>query len=387
MYSYSGASSLFGMNILNHNLSKIREINMNITYSQLNPHSCKTYLVGIEGGNDIVLIDPVLDHVKDYLDMLDRDRLRLVNVIDTHTHADHISGGPSLKDATGCEYAMHKNAPSPCADISLEDGVEWRMLDEIPVRVMYSPGHTGDSVSLIMPDRIFTGDALFLDDGGAGRDDLPGGDPGKHWDTLQKIRALPEDLIVFPAHDYRDRKPSNLKKQKTSNPYLKERTREEFTLFLDDLKLGPADWMKDVLKANYACARDPKAAWIPVDEPACEVMGTMEKGVNEIGVGTISPSGLREKLTNQPAPLMIDVREEAELHSELGHIDGVLHIPIWQLAHRLAELEDYSDSDIVTVCRSGSRAHTAAQILTKAGFHSVNVLNGGMIAWKKAGVM
>ncbi len=244
---------------------------MKMTCEQLNPHACRTYQIGMDQSSEVVLIDPVLEHLQDYLTLLDKQNLKLTHVFDTHTHADHISGAAALKDITGCDYVMHAKAPARCPGVCVSDGDEWSLFDQLPMRVLETPGHTTDSVSIIFEDRIFTGDALFLDDGGAGRDDLPGGDPGAHWETLQKIRKLPDHLVVYPAHDYRDRTPSSLAVQKRTNPHLKERSKAEFVRYLEDLRLGAADWMKDVLEANYACAMDPGAAWIPVDAPACEV--------------------------------------------------------------------------------------------------------------------
>ncbi len=358
---------------------------MELVARQLNPHACLTYLLTIKNGSEAVLIDPVLDHVKDYMDLLEKEKLTLTHVIDTHTHADHISGASAIKDMTGCKYLMHSLSPVKCADILLEDGMTIELFAGLPVNIIHTPGHTKDSISLVFSDRIYTGDALFLDDGGAGRDDLPGGDPGAHWDTLERFKDLPEDLVVYPAHDYRERKPSSLGRQKETNPHLKTRSREEFVTYLDDLKLGPADWMKDVLKANYACAQDPKAAWIPVDQPACEVKGTMDKSVNEIEVSGVLPADLAAMLESGADPLLLDVREDHELVSALGHIEGVINIPVWMLPHRLNSLEDSKDRDIIVICRSGSRAVTAAQILKKAGFSSVLVLIGGMNAWRQDG--
>jgi rhodanese-related sulfurtransferase len=236
-------------------------------------------------------------------------------------------------------------------------------------------------MSLISDDRIFTGDALFLDGGGAGRDDLPGGDPAAHWKSLQKLAALPDHLVVYPAHDYKNRPPSSLRRQKLTNPHLKERSQTEFVHYLEDLKLGPADWMVDVLKANYACATDPRAAWIPADSPACEVKGTLDIGVNAIEVPALTASDLRRKLGSPSPPLLLDVREEEELRGPLGSIEGVVNIPIGSLTARIGELESDRAREIVTVCRSGARAQTAAQILTKAEFLSVSVLTGGMLSW------
>jgi sulfur dioxygenase len=280
-----------------------------------------------------------------------------------------------------CSYVMHETAPAKCAETRVTDGDSLEMINT-NVRILHTPGHTKDSICLVFPGWVFTGDALFLDEGGAGRDDLPGGDPGEHWESLRRLGGLPEELLVLPAHDYRSRQPSSLKRQKSSNPHLKPRTRQEFVQYLEDLRLGPADWMEDVLKANYACARDPKAAWIPVDTPACEVKGTLEVGVNEIEVSAITVQELKTRLKAGEDPLLLDVREEYELYGELGHLDGIVHIPIGHLAHRLDELQGAGDREIVTVCRSGARAHTAAQILRQAGFPRVSVLEGGMIAWK-----
>lgn len=347
---------------------------------QLNPHSCKTYLVREEGNNRVMLVDPVIEHVKDYLQLLENEKYKLVYIIDTHTHADHISGAATLKDYTDCEYIMHQLASAQCSGKRVKEG-DIIKLGNIRIDVIETPGHTKDAISLIIKDKILTGDALFLDDGGAGRDDLPGGDSGQHWDSLQKFMKLPEYLTVYPAHDYRGRKPSPLKHQKESNPHLKIQSKAEYIKYLEGLKLGSADWMKNVLKANYSCARDPKAAWIPIDTPACEVKGTLDKGVNEQQVVGITPDDLKEKIDKDHNVLLLDVREPSELTEELGHIKNIKNIPIGDLTKSLNELVEYKNREIITVCRSGHRAHTAAQILQQAGFNNVSVLEGGMIAW------
>ncbi|UCG71024.1 MAG: MBL fold metallo-hydrolase [Thermoplasmata archaeon] len=350
-------------------------------FEQINPHSCKTYVMGEDDSKEVAMVDPVLDHFKDYLEYLKKYNLELVGVIDTHTHADHISCCAALRDVTECDYLMHDLAPAKCVTKKVDEGHKFTIAG-IPVEVIHTPGHTRDSVSLILPGRILTGDALFLDDGGAGRDDLPGGDPAHHWETLEKFKTLHEDLMVHPAHEYRNRKPSSLGNQKKTNPHLINRTKEEFIKYLEDLRLGPAEWMKDVLKANYACARDPKAAWIPVDINACEIKGTLEHGVNDITVEEISPKDLKEMLDSQEDLILLDVRQPKELEGVLGHLDGIKHIPIDELTKQLGHLEDMKDKNIITICRSGARAHTAGQILKQAGFSEVKVLAGGMIAWR-----
>ncbi len=137
-------------------------------FTQLNPGPCRTYLIGDEQSKQAALVDPVLEHVQEYLELLDQQKLTLTHCIDTHTHADHISGAAALKDHLGCEYVMHANAPARCVTFHVTDGFECH-LGKITVKVLATPGHTKDSVTLMFPDRILTGDVLFLDDGGAGR--------------------------------------------------------------------------------------------------------------------------------------------------------------------------------------------------------------------------
>lgn len=356
---------------------------MKITCSQLNEGPCKTYCIENDNDNSIVVIDPVIDRIEEYVKFITEKDLSLTLIIDTHTHADHISGGASLKDIFDCDYAMHANSPVKCAGFRFSDSFSWKLFGEIEVTVLHTPGHTRDSVSLMFPDWIFTGDALFLDDGGAGRDDLPGGDPNQHYESLCKLYDLSDHLIVYPAHDYRNRQASSLGHQKTTNPHFKKsrESRESFVQFLEDLKLGPADWMKDVLNANYACARDPNAAWIPIDSPACEVKGTMAQSANEIEIASIPPTILRQKIAESNKPVLLDVREAMELNGPLGYLEGIVHIPIGSLTARLEELEKFRGREIITVCRSGGRAYTAAQILMAADFPHILVLEGGMIGW------
>ncbi|HHT9130757.1 MAG TPA: MBL fold metallo-hydrolase, partial [Candidatus Brocadiaceae bacterium] len=354
-------------------------------FRQLNKTSCKTYLIGSENTKEVIVVDPVLEQVNEYISLIKKEGLKLTHVLDTHTHADHISGAGALADQMGAVYVMHQNSPVRCVAFRVPDGFDCHLSD-MPVKVMHTPGHTKDSMCLIFSDRILTGDTLFLDDGGAGRTDLPGGDPGEHWESIQKIMKLSDRLIVYPAHEYRGREPSILGEQKKRNPNLQPRTKEAYIKWLTDMKLGAADWMKDVLKANYACARDPKAAWIPVDAPACEIKGTMAPGVNEQQVPTVPVAEVKRRIADNrlDGTVILDVREPAELTGELGAIKGVLNIPVGQITQKLNELEKYKEKEFITVCRSGGRAHTAAAILLKAGFKKVFNMSGGMTAYRQA---
>lgn len=355
---------------------------MDFIFRQLNPHSCLTYLVANSQTREAVLVDPVLDHAADYLKLLETEKFRLIAVIDTHTHADHISGAPALLDHTRAEYIMHKNAAASCPTKRISDG-DKLILAGVPFIFLEAPGHTRDSICVLLPGKILTGDALFLDDGGAGRDDLPGGDAGAHWDSFQKILALPDDLMVYPAHEYRHRKPSSLGQQKKTNPHLQHKTRDEYIRYFQELKLGPADWMKDVLKANYACARDPRAAWIPVDVPACEVKGTMARGANDIQVDEISPEELSRKINAKEKVFLLDVRDPDETQGVLKSIEGAVNIPVSALSHHLQDIEAQKNNPVITICKGGGRAHTAAQILIQSGFKNVKKLTGGMTAYHR----
>jgi glyoxylase-like metal-dependent hydrolase (beta-lactamase superfamily II)/rhodanese-related sulfurtransferase len=354
---------------------------MSIICRQLNDQSCKTYLVMRQDSRNAIFIDPVIKNIDEYMNLLRREGLILRQVIDTHTHADHISGAAVLKEKTGCSYLMYDSAPASCADKKFREGDTIELPDGITAKVIYTPGHTKDSMSLVFDEFVFTGDALFLDDGGAGRDDLPGGDPGEHYDSLQKLAALPENLIVYPAHDYRNRIPSSLGTQKKTNPHFRIHSREEFVQYIQELALGPADWMKDVLKANYTCTTDPAAAWIPDNENVCEVGGTRASEVGDVDVAPITPADLKKKLQGKEKPVLLDVREKEELTGELGALKGIVHIPLGRLKERMGELDP--EKETITICRTGHRATTAAQMLKKAGFPNVSVLKGGMTEWKK----
>ncbi|HBQ65004.1 MAG TPA: hypothetical protein DD727_08840 [Clostridiales bacterium] len=348
---------------------------------QLNEGNCLTYLIRGEGMKEVILVDPVIDEADGYINMIKNEGMILTFIIDTHSHADHISAAGRLIDATGCRYIMHRDAAPACVTDRVEDGAELT-LNGIIFRFLHTPGHTKDSLSVWAGHCLFTGDFLFLEDGGAGRDDLPGGDPGTHWESFQKLKELPEDLLVLPAHEYHGRKPSSLKNQYALNPFLQYRDKGAFIRMLEELKLGPADWMKDVLEANYSCTRDPHAAYIPKDMPACEVGGTREPEPGTQGVAEITPAGLYEWMEMKKEILLLDVREPAELTAPPGRIEGVVNIPLGVLGMRTGEISKYRDKPAVIICRSGGRASVAAKLLEREGFSRLYVMKGGMLNWK-----
>jgi glyoxylase-like metal-dependent hydrolase (beta-lactamase superfamily II)/rhodanese-related sulfurtransferase len=355
-----------------------------VIFRQLNPGPCRTYLIGSESSREVALVDPVLDRVQDYLTLLERDRWRLVQIIDTHTHADHISGGPALCDHTRVPYAMHHLGRPHCPTRRLRDGEEIGV-GEVTIRCLHTPGHTNDSLTLVAGDRLLTGDFLFIGDAGAGRTDLPTGDPGEHFDSLQKLKALPDTMEVFPAHDYQGRVSSTLRQERRDNPRLRFTAKDEYIRWLEGLATPAPDWMRKVVEANYACTQTPGSVWIPVDLPACQVKGSLSLGVDGQPVSTIPAEEVRRRIDGGGDVLVLDVRNPDEYAGELGHIAGSLLIPVPALSQRLGELEPHREREIITVCRSGGRSHTAAGILMQAKFPRVVSMEGGMTRWRALG--
>jgi sulfur dioxygenase len=355
-----------------------------MVFAQLNTGACKTYLVGSSRTGEAMLVDPLADRVEAYKAELTRRGLKLRYVVDTHVHADHLSGGALLKQQTGAQYLMHKNSVAGCVDQHLEDG-ETLLLGEVPVQVMHTPGHTQDSVTLRLPDRLLTGDFLFIGEGGGGRTDLPGGDATEHWESLQKMKELPDELLVCPGHDYHGREVSSLAEERRKNPRLVGWPREKYVGWLESQVLGPAEWMKDVIGANYACATDAKGLHIPDDKPACEVSGTKGDAA-QVLVRTLGVDEAAMLLDREAPPLVVDVRGPEEFNGELGHIPGAKLLPLNELAHRAAELEPWRSRPVLVVCRSGGRSSTATGLLTAAGFKDVRSVAGGMTAWKQMGL-
>jgi glyoxylase-like metal-dependent hydrolase (beta-lactamase superfamily II)/rhodanese-related sulfurtransferase len=354
-------------------------------FKQLNPGYCRTYLVGSEKTREAALIDPVLERVENYLKILDQENWHLTFIIDTHTHADHISGGPALCDYTHAPYAMHQVARPYCPTYRVQDG-DVIKIGDIEIKCLYTPGHTNDSITLMVEDRLLTGDFLFIGEAGAGRLDLPTGDPGEHFDSLQKLKEFSDRMFVYPAHDYRGQTHSTLGQERQTNPRLRFTSRDQYIRWLSNLACSPADWMIKVVEANYACTQDPKAAWIPVDLPACEVQGPLTLGVDGQPVKTISAEEAKQQIdAGGDAVFVLDVREYDEYVGPLGHIAGSLLIPVQELAKRLDEVEPYRDKEIIALCRSGGRSHTAAGILMQAGFTNVASMAGGMLRWNEMG--
>jgi len=359
---------------------------MPIVSVELNGSSCRTYLLYHAVSREAILIDPLLDRVGEYVKAIEQTKLQLVYIIDTHTHADHLSGGTILKEHTGCDYVMYNTSNVSGVSLHLHEGLLCRLgRDYVNVRIYHTPGHTKDSVSIVLPDRIFVGDLLFLDEGGAGRLDLPGGDIEEHWDSLQRILGLSDQLVVYPAHDYRGCTPSTIAVQKIRNQYLASRTREEYVAFAKGLRYGPAEWMKRVLQLNEECSETAMRAFVmPNAGNACENVCEVSVA-QDVAAPQISAQELQSRCQSAYAPVLLDVREDGELIGDLPAFVGSIHIPVGEVIDRVHEIIVHKAKPIVVVCRSGKRAMRAAGMLVQWGFTHVSVLSGGMLAWRDAG--
>lgn len=351
-------------------------------FKQLNPGECRTYLVVSQATGEAALVDPLLEREETYRRLLAERGWQLRYVIDTHTHADHLSGGAALAEATGAIYAMHKSSPVRPVAERLSDGATLA-LGELTLEFIETPGHTRDSLCLRLPGKVLTGDWLFI--GGAGRTDLPGGDPAAHWESLNRvIPTLPPETLIYPAHDYRNREVSSLVEERSSNPNLQPLSREAYVAWLRSLDQPTPDWMRKMLQENCAGARDPRAVPKPEDAPACMAC----QPTAPVGAGAIPQISVEELLQmteSAEPPFLLDVRQPDEYVGPLGHVPGAVLVPLPELATRLSELEPQRHRTVVAICRSGARSMTAAGILIEAGFRRVLNLAGGTEAWNRRG--
>jgi len=316
---------------------------------QMRADNCFTYLVEDAETRDAALVDPRADRVSAYLGELDERGLRLRLVIETHTHADHLSGAAELRARTGAEILISERAKSDVATRRLRDG-DRVTLGRHTIEVIASPGHTDDSVSLLVDGAVLSGDALLI--GGAGRTDFQNGSPEALYETLHRRFAhLPDDLTMYPAHDYAGRTHSTLAQERQTNPLLRMTDRDAF---ISALRAGhqakPAN-MDAIVAANVHGVRP--SPRITVEE-------------------------LDRSLGDPQAPLVVDVRMPAEYRS--AHLDPSISLPLDELGRRRGELP--RDRELVLVCRTGARARLAAEQLTE--FRS-RVLEGGLAAWQEAG--
>ncbi len=212
-----------------------------------------TYLLAAQAGGEALLIDPVENNTKQYLTLIDELDLNLVVAVDTHVHADHITALGTLRDQTSCTTIMGAQTKAECVSSTVKEGQKIRIAG-IELDVLYTPGHTDDSYSFVMKDRIFTGDALLIR--GTGRTDFQNGDPYQAYDSLfNKILKLPEETIVLPGHDYKGWTTSTIGEEKSFNSRLQVKNADEYAEIMNNLNLPDPKYMDIAVPANLKCGR------------------------------------------------------------------------------------------------------------------------------------
>ena len=328
---------------------------------------CQSYLVGCPDTLGAVLIDPEISQIDRYKALAARDGLHIRYVIDTHTHADHFSAARRLTAMLGAPTVMHQSSPTPHAGLRLDDG-DMLIVGGLRVQALHTPGHTRDSMCLVVGDRVFTGDTLLI--GGTGRTDLPTGDPDQLYDSLfGKLLTLDPALLVYPAHDYKGRSHSTLGDEIAQNPRLRERERAAFTRMMRDLNLAAPTHLTEALRTNMSGG-----------ETVSQMLAAAAAEVPFIAM-----EDLNRRAASRPNDLLIlDVREADAFVA--GHIPGARHLPRGQLELRVNEAIPDPTMRIVVYCDFGKISTLAAATLRRLGFMRAGALDGGMKAWREAGL-
>ena len=210
--------------------------------------STYTYIIASGEGREALIIDPVIEHSDEYSAILNNLDLKLVKVIDTHIHADHISALNELNKRTNCIRVMGEKSKSEVIDLSIKDGEKIKV-EEVELQAIYTPGHTDCSYSFLMNDRVFTGDTLLIN--GSGRTDFQNGNAYDAYDSIfNKLLKLPEKTLVFPAHDYNGKKFSTIENEKNNNPRLQVSSKEEYADIMNNLNLANPKMMDVAVPAN-----------------------------------------------------------------------------------------------------------------------------------------
>jgi len=321
-----------------------------------------TYLIASGVGREAVIIDPVIEKVDQYIRILKQLDLRLVKCIDTHIHADHISGMAELREKTNCVSVMGDKTPADVASIRVSDGEEVK-IEGISLRAMFTPGHTSESFSYKMNDRVFTGDALLIR--GTGRTDFQNGDPYDAYDSLfNKLLKLPEETLMYPGHDYKGEMVSTIGEEKRFNPRLQVNSADEYAEIMNNLNL-------------------PNPAYMDVAVP-----GNLAGGINlerQKTAGGIDCDEFKKDIESGEC-ILVDLREDSEI-SKMGQIPGSVNVKFSDLQNYLkTNMQLIKDKKVLMYCDIGQRSTLAVQISASFGLRHARHLIGGIQAWKKAGL-
>jgi glyoxylase-like metal-dependent hydrolase (beta-lactamase superfamily II)/rhodanese-related sulfurtransferase len=341
------------------------------------PSSTYTYLLGDSVSGDAVIIDPVFENERRDVALVRELGLRLSATLDTHVHADHVTGAWLVKQRCGSRIMVSKASGAADADRLLSPG-DRVSFGSRHLEVRATPGHTAGCVTYVLDDHgmAFTGDALLIR--GCGRTDFQQGSPARLYRSVrEQILSLPPECLLYPAHDYRGLTVTSVAEERRFNPRLGGDVNEEdFAGYMNHLGLPHPKLMDIAVPANLRCGRpegDAQRAGEPDWAPVTCTFG---------GVWEIQPAALEERIAGARADdiQLIDVREPQEFTDALGHIRGARLVPLSELAAREDELD--RERPVVTVCRSGARSAQATVLLQKSGFTKVANLAGGMLRWR-----
>lgn len=334
-----------------------------------------TYLLADRDSREAVLIDPVFEQVERDSAQVAELGLQLVATIDTHVHADHVTGAWLHRHRNGSRIVLAKASGARGADVYLDHG-DTVHFGARHLEARSTPGHTNGCMSLVLDDRsmAFTGDCLLIR--GSGRTDFQQGDARLMFRSVhEQLFSLPEDCLLYPGHDYRGLGVTSVAEEKHFNPRLGGTIGEDdFAGYMANLNLPHPRQIAAALPANLRCGEpegglpaDSARDWAPIT-------------VTFAGIPEVTPQAL-EELAGRVR--LLDVREADEFSGTLGHISGAELLPLGELKERAQDLP--RDTPIITVCRSGARSAQAVVLLQKAGFRRVANLRGGMLRWRAEG--
>jgi len=324
-----------------------------------------SYLLASRHGGEALIIDPVLERCDRYLQLLDELDLKLVKAVDTHCHADHITGLGKLRDATRCITVMGQMTQVDVVSMRVDDG-DSIDIENISLRVLYTPGHTDDSYSYVMDGGVFTGDTLLIR--GTGRTDFQHGSSVDAYHSLfDKLLKLPDDTKVFPGHDYKGDTVSTIGEERAFNPRLQVASADEYAAIMAGLNLANPKMMDVAVPANLSIGQSLS------DDPA-------------IAAATLNVAEAQTCLDDDGV-LFIDLRETSERQRD-GVIPGSLHAPYGSLDSAIGEggllhaMAKETGKNLLLYCAFGERSALALKALKEAGFTGVSHLGGGIGAWK-----
>jgi sulfur dioxygenase len=351
---------------------------MNLIFRQLGDpvSSTYTYLLADADTREAILIDPVFDQALRDAALIKELGLTLGWTLETHVHADHVTGASLLKELLGSSIAVSTSSGARGANryLAHHDKISFGSRH---LEARATPGHTDGCMTYVMGDHsmAFTGDCLLIR--GSGRTDFQKGDPRAMWRSVhEQIFSLPDECLLYPAHDYRGLTVTSVAEERRFNPRLADSIKvEDFVGQMSHLGLAHPRQIEVAVPANLRCGRHEAEA----GEPAMQSWAPLT--LTFAGIHEIQPSVLEERME---LAQVIDVREPEEWNGSLGHIPGAKLIPLGTLAQRANEID--KSRPIVMACRSGARSAQAVLILRKLGFNDVVNLAGGMIRWRASGI-